>query len=118
MPDDGNRDQLRVAANQARFRAVNEAIERGHTAGAGLIGFVCECGRLGCTDVVELTAEEYEEVRRSPRRFLIVDGHQLPVDETVERRARFTIVGKIGQGGDLVARLAERDGDSPRRERR
>jgi riboflavin synthase len=52
--------QRRVAANEVRFRGVNEAIERGRWPGEEdkPVGFRCECARLGCNQVIELTVVE------------------------------------------------------------
>ena len=41
------------------------------------VGFRCECARLGCNQLIELTVREYEEVRSHPRRFVVVPGHEL-----------------------------------------
>ena len=90
--------------NEAAYRNVNEGIDR-TTRSEGLIGFLCECGRLGCNVVVELTADEYETVRANPRRFFLVDGHEVPEAETVvERHERYSVVEKHAD----VAPIAER----------
>jgi hypothetical protein len=101
--------QERLALNESRFRAVNEAIERGLSSRDQLGSYVCECGRLGCNEIVELSYEEYESVRRSPRQFLLLDGHQLPIDETVERHAGYVIVAKLGRGAAVAAAEDPRD---------
>lgn len=77
--------QLRVAANEARVRDVNEAIERGQWPGDDhqQVSFRCECARLGCDQLIELTLVEYESVRAHPRRFVIVKGHDVPLEDTV-----------------------------------
>jgi hypothetical protein len=86
----------RVAMNEATFRKVNEGMKDGQ-AGSDLLSFVCECGRLHCTRIIQLTREEYEGVRADPRRFAIVDGHELPeVEEVVERHDRYFVVEKTG----------------------
>jgi hypothetical protein len=86
----------RVAMNEATFRKVNEGMEAGQGP-SGLLGFVCECGRLKCTKLIELTRAEYESVRENPRRFAIVDGHEiLEAEEIVERHDRYLVVEKTG----------------------
>jgi hypothetical protein len=47
-----------IALNESTFRDVNEAIESGRGEREGLVPFVCECGQLRCTEVVELTLRE------------------------------------------------------------
>lgn len=69
--------------NQSLFRHVNDQIasltrfqtERG--------SFVCECHRLGCTELIEMPVEAYEEVRGDPTAFLVLPGHQDLDDEVV-----------------------------------
>ena len=94
----------RVAMNEATFRKVNEAMEVGQDP-AGLLTFVCECGRLHCTKLIELTRVEYERIRENPRRFAIVDGHEiLEAEAIVERHDRYLVVEK---GGDPEAEIVE-----------
>jgi hypothetical protein len=86
----------RVAMNEATFRTVNEGMETGQDP-AGLLTFVCECGRLGCNRLIELTRAEYEAIRADPRTFAIVDGHEiLEVEDVIERAERYTVVRKSG----------------------
>ena len=66
----------RVAMNEATFRKVNEGMEAGQDP-SGLLSFVCECGRLNCTRILQLTRAEYEAIRANPRRFAVVDGHEI-----------------------------------------
>ena len=87
----------RVAMNEATFRKVNEGMEAGQDP-SGLLTFVCECGRLGCNRLVQLTRAEYEGVRANPRRFAIIDGHEVPeVEDIVERAERYIVVEKRGE---------------------
>jgi hypothetical protein len=95
--------QRRLAANETVFRDVNEGIERGQWPGeAGdPVRFRCECARLGCNLLLELTLEEYEQVRRHPRRFLMIDGHEVPeLEQVVERRPGYVVVQKLDEAGE------------------
>jgi len=86
----------RVAMNEATFRKVNEGMEAGQES-SGLLNFVCECGRLHCTKLIGLERAEYEAIRQNPRRFAIVDGHEiLEAEEIVERHDRYLVVEKKG----------------------
>jgi hypothetical protein len=86
----------RVAINEATFRKVNEGMEIGQDP-AGLLTFICECGRLRCDELVQLTRQEYEDVRKHPRRFAILDGHEiLEAEKIVERNDRYLVVEKAG----------------------
>jgi hypothetical protein len=86
----GAKAQRRIAHSQANLRRLNEAMRataRGH------IAFRCECGRLGCNELVALSRDEYESVRAHARRFAIVPGHEVTdVDAPVERHARYVVV--------------------------
>ena len=100
----------RVAMNEATFRKVNEGMEIGQDPG-GLLTFICECGRLGCNQLVELTRPEYEGIRANPRRFAVVSGHEVPdVETVVESHDRYLVVEK---GDGLEAEIVERT--DPRR---
>ena len=92
-------DKQRVAMNEATFRKVNEAMEL-EAAPSGLLSFVCECGRLGCSKLIQLTRGEYEGIRENPRRFAILDGHEiLETEAIVERHDRYVVVEKVGDPG-------------------
>src|SRR3954454_12706946 len=86
----------RVAMNEATFRKVNEGMEAGQAV-QGLMTFVCECGRLGCNRLIELTRAEYEAVRGDGRTFAVIDGHEIPeVEDVVARHDRYLVVRKRG----------------------
>jgi hypothetical protein len=96
---DGERE--RRAKNEALFREVNERIEElSRRAGIAdddslLPGFVCECSREDCTELLETTYQEYEAVRAHPRRFLVLPGHEdLEVDRVIERHKDSLVVEK------------------------
>ncbi len=94
----------RVAMNEATFRTVNEGMEAGQD-GSDLLSFVCECGRLNCTRLLQLSRDEYEDIRKNPRRFAIVDGHEiLEAEAVVERHDRYLVVEK---SGDPEAEIVE-----------
>lgn len=98
--------QRRIAANEAAFREVNEAIERGQWPGEPerTVGFVCECARLQCDQVIELTVAEYERVRAQPRQFLLVAGHEVHGEDTVlDSGSGWVVVEKR----DLAGAIAE-----------
>jgi hypothetical protein len=103
LPDDDL--QRRLASNEAVFRQVNEGIERGQWPGeeGAPVGFRCECARLGCNLLLELTLAEYEHVRSAPRHFVMIGGHELPgVEAVVERGPGYVIVEKQDEAGELA----------------
>jgi hypothetical protein len=111
----------RVGKNEAIFREVNERIEE--VSGSFLrlegdwvageeptVDFVCECGRVDCTDQVTMTLEAYEAVRAHPTRFLVVAGHEASkFERVVEQTPDYFVVEKFGE----AARVAEEQ--DPRR---
>jgi hypothetical protein len=104
--------ERRVARNEALFREANEAIERGLWPGEEhpAVRFVCECARLDCGRMVELSLRDYERIRSNPKRFVVISGHQLPDFETVvEERPGFVVVEKEGEAGDAVEELDPRE---------
>jgi hypothetical protein len=106
--------QERLSANESVFREVNEGIERGQWPGEedSLTGFRCECARLGCTELIELTLHQYEHVRSNPRRFIVVPGHEHPdVEVVVERGPGYLVVEKLDQAGDKAVETDPRSGD-------
>ena len=105
------RVELAAAANATTLRLINEAIEEGRVTADGLVAFVCECGRVGCDALVELSLEEYEAVRSDARRFCVEPGHESPDDVIDARHPRFVVAAK--RGGAAAAALRE----DPRAER-
>jgi len=104
--------QRRAGANEAAIRDVNEGIERGQWPGDEdtPVGFRCECARLGCNRLVELTVYEYEEIRSHPRRFVILPGHEVPdVETVVAARPGYLIVEKRDQAGAVAEQADPRD---------
>jgi hypothetical protein len=95
MDEDDRRERL--ARNEALFRRVNEAIEAGRqdTDDRSRVAFLCECGALGCNELIELAVGDYEAVREHPRRFFLVPGHEAPeVEDVVGHGEGFTVVEK------------------------
>jgi hypothetical protein len=95
--------ERRLGENEAVLRDVNEAIKRGQWPGEedAQIAFRCECSRLGCNQLVELTVREYERVRAHPRQFFVAPGHELPRGETVVAAERgYVIVEKVAEAGE------------------
>jgi hypothetical protein len=108
--DPGIRRAVRI---EATFREANEGIKRaaGEHAIVGRIPFICECADAGCTQVVQLTMEEYEQVREQPNWFLIVPGHE---DEApggtvrvAQRHEEYCVIEKTGEAARLLEELAD-----------
>jgi hypothetical protein len=95
MPDERAR---RLAANEARFREINERVERDLEAlvdRAELLPFVCECGIHDCSETIGLTVPEYERVRGDPLLFVVVPGHEIEdVEDVIAREERYCVIRK------------------------
>ena len=107
--DTENLTQERIGINQSRFREANERIEL--TADkmglVGLVPFICECAQTECVEIVRLSIEDYEEVRRHPRLFFTAPGHeQIDVDASaavvVGEGDGYVLVEKIGVAGEVA----------------
>lgn len=90
-------DHERRASTEALFRDVNERIaESAQRFDARSTEFVCECSDPSCTDRVEATLDEYEDVRSDGAKFLLVPGHEDPsIERVVASTGRFRIVEKV-----------------------
>ena len=105
--------RARAARNEAIFRAVNEQIQSlSPGATSTFHEFSCECAADDCVEMIPLTHEEYEHVRRTPTHFFVKPGHVYSelerVVETDGDGLRFEIVEKIGEAGKVAAELDPR----------
>jgi len=97
----------RIAHNEAVFREINERIEAGASPRPvdDPVAFRCECARLRCNQLVELTFPEYEAVRADPHRFLLMPGHEIAgVEVVIHTHPNYIVVEKIGEAGRAAAR--------------
>jgi len=106
-------DAEQIARNDAIFRDANERIgEAARTVGREeQVPFICECADPSCRDIVRLTLREYEDVRSSPTRFVVVPEHEGDRDdasEVVARRSGYLVVEKVGRAGEVAAELDPR----------
>ena len=92
----------KIGENEALYRSVNEKIEDlNQTFGllAESMTIVCECGRLECSEQIQLDIPTYERVRSNPTHFVALPGHELPEVETVVERHEGYIVLRKDPGG-------------------
>jgi transcription initiation factor TFIID subunit TAF12 len=90
-------DQVKRARTEALFRDVNERIaESAQRFEADTTQFVCECADPTCTDRVEATLDEYENVRADATTFLLTPGHaHHDIERVISDRGGFHIVEKM-----------------------
>ena len=104
--------EVRIARTESLFRSVNERIaESAERFDTDATEFVCECADHGCTDRVEATLDEYNEVRTNATRFLVRPGHEeSDVERVVALRGRrHAVVEKFNSAvAQIVRRLDPR----------
>ncbi len=111
LPDEVT--QRRVADADATFRSANERM-RNTAEQFGMeerVPFFCECANPSCQEIVQLSIKEYEQVRRSPRQFLNIPGHEAAArgaGAVVADHGRYVVVEKLGLTGEIVEELDER----------
>lgn len=110
----------RIAKNETSFRDINERLEQGLRQVRDTperLQFICECGDRACEELVSLTFDEYESVRRDSRHFAVVPGHVFPEAERVIARSdHFEVVEKFGDAVEVADASDHRElGTSGRR---
>jgi hypothetical protein len=74
------------------------------------IEFLCECADMDCTEIISLTVEEYESIRKYPERFPIKHGHQVEeIERVVEEYHRYVVVEKVELAADVARKLNPRE---------
>ncbi|MGN6797578.1 MAG: hypothetical protein ACTHKS_05465 [Gaiellaceae bacterium] len=98
----------RIGENEALYRSINDKIESLNQAFgvvAETMAVICECGKLECSEQIELDIPTYEHVRADPTHFVVLPGHELlDVETVIERHDAFNIVRKDPGGPAEVAR--------------
>ena len=74
----------------------------------GRMDFLCECSEPACRELVAITLDECDFVRRVPNRLVVRVGHADEESERVlmEEPGRFQVVERFGSSDDVVAHLA------------
>ena len=103
----------RVARNDAMFREANEEIRAmaRRSGMEGLLPALCECADPACTELVQLTPQEYEAVRSNSTWFINLRGHQANAQgwvRVLSENSRFVLVEKVGEAGEIAAQLDPR----------
>jgi hypothetical protein len=90
-------DEVKRARTEALFRDVNERIaESAQRFEADSTHFVCECADPNCTNRLEATLDEYEDVRADGATFMLVPGHaHKDIERVLEDRGGFHVVEKV-----------------------
>jgi hypothetical protein len=95
--------EQRIAANEARFRDVNERIVRNESQAAEVFEIICECGDPECLERITVTSAEYEEARSDPTLFLVKAGHIIAeAEDVVADQPGHRLVRKTGDAASLA----------------
>lgn len=102
----------RAAHNEEVFRQINEKIDQGagqHQV-ASTLPFHCECGRLTCTETIELYPRAYDEIASNPLHFVIKPEHRIPeIERVVAEQTDYIVVEKLGEARAEVEREHPRE---------
>jgi hypothetical protein len=79
------------------FRSANDRIaEKGRELGWRFpVPFLCECGDTRCFARLELTLEDFDDLRSHPQRYLTAPGHELPGAVVIERTESVALAEKL-----------------------
>src|SRR6202011_2422637 len=73
IPGVDDRRKRRMAQNEALARRINDRIEYQRPRnGESADSFICECVRVDCGGVLDLSIGEYARVQSHPRRFVVL----------------------------------------------
>jgi hypothetical protein len=111
-PREQQEREVRAARNQALFRAVNEQVKTVNEAFASITGtfaIACECADTGCIETLQISPDEYSEVRSNPRHFAVLSGHIYPdVEQVVRTSGQYVVVEKMAKAAEMAELLDER----------
>jgi hypothetical protein len=94
------------------MRGLSESVEQV----SGGADFLCECAGENCTDPIQITLDDYEEMRRVPTHFAVAAGmdHVFPdIERIVAKRDRYFVVEKFGEAGLAAIKLDPRSRPRP-----
>ena len=98
--------KIRIAANEALFREVNEQREELSSGGArqGRLEVICECGAGSCSEPISIRINDYEIVRSHSTWFIVKPGHEFEdVEDVAQWHESFYVVEKrAGRAAELV----------------
>jgi hypothetical protein len=87
----------RMARNEAASREINEKIDEAYQGEPPVnrIDIVCECARMTCDAAIDITLDEYEDVRKDARQFVILPEHFVgDIEWIVFENDRLAVVAK------------------------
>jgi hypothetical protein len=100
----------RIGRNDAIFRHANEGISEVAEAQEieERVPFICDCADPACLEIVQMSMEEYREIRKDPRVFVNVPGHEASAQgwaQAIESHDRYVVVVKVGPAAEVAEQL-------------
>ena len=98
----------RIGENEALFREVNERLKdrkEDDSVWVSPSGWVCECALETCTERIEMSPRQYEQLRSEATHFAVVPSqeHVSPdFERVVEKRERYWVVEKVGEAAEVA----------------
>jgi hypothetical protein len=98
----------RTGENEALFREVNERLKErkeDHSAWAMPSQWICECADQRCTERIEMSLLEYEDLRSEPTRFGVAPNEEhvaLDVERIIEKFEDYWVVEKFGEAAEAA----------------
>src|SRR3954468_20134331 len=81
------------------------ALHRAFELPGNTLKIVCECGNRECVERIDISTDDYEEVRCNSIDFIVVPDHdERDVEEVVRNEAGYQVVRKTAPKGRAVAR--------------
>lgn len=98
----------RTGENEALFRELNERLkERKEDDSAWALPseWICECADQECTERIEMSLFEYEDLRSEATHFAVAPNREhvfSDVERIVEKREDYWVVEKLGEAAEIA----------------
>jgi hypothetical protein len=82
--------------NEEKLDKVVESRETSHQSSHSVMSFKCECDNKACPETIQMSTEEYQQVHRTTKSFVVVPRHvRLDLEEIVIAFSDYVIVAKL-----------------------
>jgi|KBSMisStandDraft_5_1062788.scaffolds.fasta_scaffold194388_1 hypothetical protein len=98
----------RTGENEALFREVNERLKErkeDNSAWALPSQWICECADPECTERIEMSLFEYEDLRSKTTHFAVAPSEEhvsLDVERIIDKLEGYWVVEKIGEAAEVA----------------
>ncbi len=82
--------------NEEKLERVVEARRGSRLSAKSEMLFLCECDDQKCASTISMSTEEYQEVHRKTKYFVVIPSHvHLDLEEIISSFSTYTLVGKF-----------------------